>query len=276
MDQKERYNDMQAALRSALDGRQAQIWTMLPGIVQSVDWAKMTAVVQPSIQGKVQATDGSYSDVDMPELVDCPIWFPGGGDFILTFPIQEGDECCVFLASRCIDAWWQSGGVQPQAELRMHDLSDGFCFVGPNSQPRMVPNIDADSVALRMRDGSAFFKIKNDGSMTITAPGGLTVNADTVVNGDTTMNGNLQVNGTIDATGDISSEANVHADGDVSAGGNVEAGVDVTAAGDVNATNVNASGTVTAATEVVGGGKSLTTHIHSGVTSGGSNTGPPV
>ncbi len=35
------------------------------------------------------------------------------------------------------------------------------------------------------------------------------------------------------------------------------------------------SGTVTAATDVIGGGKSLKTHTHGGVTTGGGTTGPP-
>ena len=40
--------------------------------------------------------------------------------------------------------------------------------------------------------------------------------------------------------------------------------------------DVNCDQTVTAATDVIGGGKSLKTHVHSGVQSGGSNTGAPV
>jgi len=40
--------------------------------------------------------------------------------------------------------------------------------------------------------------------------------------------------------------------------------------------NVDSPATVTASTDVVGGGKHLKTHTHSGVTSGGSDTGPPV
>lgn len=40
--------------------------------------------------------------------------------------------------------------------------------------------------------------------------------------------------------------------------------------------DINVTGTVTATTDVIGGGKSLKTHTHSGVQSGGSNTGQPV
>jgi phage gp45-like len=40
--------------------------------------------------------------------------------------------------------------------------------------------------------------------------------------------------------------------------------------------NVTVNGTLTATTDVVGGGKSLKSHIHGGVTPGGGNTGAPV
>lgn len=44
----------------------------------------------------------------------------------------------------------------------------------------------------------------------------------------------------------------------------------------IDATNVNVTGTLTAAVDVITNGKSLKTHVHGGVQSGGSNTGAPV
>lgn len=40
--------------------------------------------------------------------------------------------------------------------------------------------------------------------------------------------------------------------------------------------DVKVDGTLTATTDVIGGGKHLKTHLHSGVTTGGGNTGAPV
>jgi phage baseplate assembly protein V len=40
--------------------------------------------------------------------------------------------------------------------------------------------------------------------------------------------------------------------------------------------NINMTGTITATVDVIGGGKSLKNHVHSGVQSGASNTGAPV
>jgi Phage protein Gp138 N-terminal domain len=154
MDQRERLNDPEEAPRIALDGHQANIWTALPGILQSFDATKMVAVVQPSIQGRLRQQDGSFKDANLPLLLDCPIIFPAGGGFALTFPLAAGDEGLVVFSSRCIDAWWASGGMQKQARTRMHDLSDGFFLPGCFSQPRKLANLNASFPELRNADGS--------------------------------------------------------------------------------------------------------------------------
>ena len=94
IDRRERQNEPVEALRAALDGRQAEIWTALPGIVQSFDPAAMTVTVQPAVTGRVTDETGKTSSVNMPLLPDVPWSFRGGG-FTLAFPIAAGDECLV-------------------------------------------------------------------------------------------------------------------------------------------------------------------------------------
>lgn len=143
MDARERYNDPEEILRVAFAGMMKGVWNALPGIIQSFNDAQMTCVVQPAIQGVLRSADAQGTPIPRQGalLVDCPVQFQGGGGFTQTFPIEEGDECLVVFASRCIDAWWQSGGVQPPAEMRFHDLSDGFCLPGVRSVPRALANI---------------------------------------------------------------------------------------------------------------------------------------
>lgn len=153
LDRRERSGELTEAFLCAQEGHQARIWTALPGIVQSFDAGKKTCVVQPAIQAQVQDAAGNVSWVTLPLLLDCPVQFPGGGGVTLTFPLALGDECLVVFSSRCIDAWWQSGGIQAQAELRMHDLSDGFCIPGISSLPAVPANISASRAELRAVDG---------------------------------------------------------------------------------------------------------------------------
>lgn len=167
MDRRERLDDPTESLRTALDGKQAEIWTALPGIIQNYNPQAMTVSVQPAIQGARTDESGVPHSESLPLLIDVPVCFPNGGGFSLTFPIAAGDECLVVFAARCIDGWWQSGGVQGQAEARMHDLSDGFCIPGPRSQTRTLsPAADAQNVQLRSDDGENNITITPDGIIT--------------------------------------------------------------------------------------------------------------
>jgi hypothetical protein len=169
----ERFNDPVMAQKVAMGGWQSKIQTALPGIIQSFDPQSMTCTVQPAINGQVRDETGALTGVELPLLVDCPVQFPAGGGCTLTFPVKTGDECLVVFSSRCIDAWWQSGGIQVQPELRMHDLSDGFALLGFRSQPRVIGNISTSAAQLRTDDGAAFVEVDSSThviNITTTAP----------------------------------------------------------------------------------------------------------
>ena len=109
-----------------------------PGIIRAYNAGTNTATVQLAIREKVSQMDGTTADTDLPLLLDCPVMMPRGGGYALTFPVAAGDECLVIFADSCIDAWWQSGGIQNQLEKRRHDLSDGIVVPGLWSLPRGI------------------------------------------------------------------------------------------------------------------------------------------
>lgn len=199
LDRRERSGELVEAILCAQEGHQATMWTALPAVVQSADLGKQTCVCQPTIKMQAQAPDGSSSWVTMPLLVDVPVQFPRGGGYVLTFPLKAGDEGLVVFASRCIDAWWQSGGVQVQAELRMHDLSDGFFLPGFSSVPNVTPAVASDGVVLRNVAGDAYVKIDDGKNITAETPSGLIATAGTATvrttGGDLTVqaSGNLNL-----------------------------------------------------------------------------------
>ena len=167
MDRLERLDSLQDGLRAGMENAQAQMWTALPGIVTAVDLGAQTCSVQPAIRGSVTGKDGTAKAVDLPLLVDVPLVFPRAGGFALTFPVRAGDECLVIFASRCIDSWWQSGGVQEPAEQRMHDLSDGFAILAPASQAKRLQGVSGDAVELRTESGGAFVRLDAAGNITL-------------------------------------------------------------------------------------------------------------
>ena len=158
-------DDDEAALNAALDAQRSNLHTSMPGTVTSYDPGTQTVQVQPGIQRLFRGQGA----VDLPKLVDVPVFFPRGGGFVLSFPVQAGDECLLVFSERAIDFWWKNGGSQLPSELRTHDLSDAFAFVGFSSNPgvaKVSPGLDPSAVELRSLDGQA--KIQIDGSQNIT------------------------------------------------------------------------------------------------------------
>lgn len=211
MDRQERAPQPVDVLAAVLQAHQSQMWTAMPGVVQRYDAAKGIVDVQVAIQMQLRqpGPDGNTVWLDIPMLLDCPVYFPSGGGFTLTFPIIQGDECLVVFANRCVDAWWESGGTSnQQAEFRMHDLSDGFAFVGVRSKGRAsgLAASTAD-VVLRSDDGTAKIAIKADKKIEITTPVEVLITTATVK-----IVGNLDVSGTIEAGGIIHSDVDVIAD----------------------------------------------------------------
>lgn len=211
----ERLNDPEESLRIALESAQANIWTAIPGVVTAVDLTAQTVSVQPSVQGTISAPDGSSRSVNLPLLVDVPIVWPRAGGFALTFPIAANDEVLVVFASRCIDSWWQSGGVGTQAEVRMHDLSDGFAVLAPTSQPRKLSNVSSANVQLRDDAGTTYVEIAPGGKIKLLGATSIDLNAPTVNIAAT----NININGTTNQTGAMNMTGQVTQTGGMSIGG---------------------------------------------------------
>ena len=169
----------QQTAQAIADSVSTQMRVAMPGIIQSFDPDAVTCTVEVALRGIVG--DGS---TELKPLVDVPVIFPRGGGCTLTFPVKEGDECLLIFADRCIDFWWQSGGVQETVDPRQHDLSDAFAIVGPQSQAQKISCISTSAAQLRTDDGSA--------KLTATAEGGTTITSPTItLNGNVTINGNL-------------------------------------------------------------------------------------
>lgn len=197
--------------------------TCLPGIVVSFDVSDGVpkATVRPAIQMRT-VVDGVPSFETLPDIDEVPVLMLGGaGDFVITHPVKPGMSCLLFFSQRCIDNWYENGGVQPPedgVESRKHDLTDAFCLVGPISIPEAISDVDTDGMVIRSRTGDTKIKVTN--TQVTTTAGGVTL--------------------TVDATGAKSSS-------DIS----------------------DSKGTLDALRQA------YNTHVHSGVTTGPGNSGPP-
>ena len=171
-----RSGDLSATLSSEREITKEQIKVAMPGIILSFDPDAVTAVVQPGIRCSQRNNDGAVTTSEYPQLVDVPVVFPRGGGCTLTFPVNPGDECLLVFSDRCIDFWWQNGGVQEAVDPRQHDLSDAFAIVGPQSQAKKISSISTTAAQFRSDDGSTYLEINpTTKKIKLVAPGGFDV-----------------------------------------------------------------------------------------------------
>lgn len=128
---------------------------------------------------------------------------------------------------------------------RVHDLSDAFCIVGPQSQAQKISGISTGAAQLRSDDGSTFFELNpTTQKIKIVAPGGLDV---------------------VTPQADFSAKVTIH-------------GLLSWLGGMVGSVASGVASKITGAVEFIGtvkaNGKSIDdTHTHGGVQHGTSNTG---
>ena len=238
-DPRERFHNELETHYMAMDGVHSRIWTMLPGIIQAVTWNNGApyAKVKLAVMGRTIDSGQKITFCNLPELPECPLWFPRGGGYSLTFPVSKGDECMVIFSARSIDEWFTQGKAAPAYDLRMTDLSDGIAVVGLMSQKRPLKNISTNSCQLRSDDGKNFVNL-SDGNITIQAQNGITLQVGQAELQITSKGININKQTTIQA-------------------------------------NLNVSGGIVATDDVQGSGISLNSHVHGGVKSGGDSTGAP-
>jgi protein gp138/GpV-like protein with Apex motif len=216
-----------------------QINCARPGIVQSFNSGNATAIVQIAQQ---QVTSVSPAGVRtlaaFSPLVEVPVYTMGGGGVTVTFPIAAGDECIVLFCDREIDNWLQSGGTDTAPTTpRLHDLADGIALVGIRSFPRSLSGYSANSAQLRSDDGTVTIDLNpSTQKISLISPTEILLNAPAVV-----------ITGTIDVQND-----------------------------GVSSTPCIINGSITATGDIVSGTISLQSHVHTGVQSGGDDTGGPV
>lgn len=233
----------QQTAQAIADSVSNQIRVAMPGIIQSFDPDAVTCTVLSAIKGSDSGANGAESG-DIPLLVDVPVVFPRGGGCTLTFPVKAGDECLLIFSDRCIDFWWQSGGVQESVDTRQHDLSDAFAIVGPQSQAQKISGISTSAAQFRSDDGSTYFEINPDTQkIKLVAPGGFDV-----VSPESTFSAKVTITGLLTWMGGMM--------------GSVVSGV---------------ASKITGAVEFIGTVKANSktideTHTHGGVQSGSSNT----
>lgn len=211
----------------------------IPCVVVSFNPVAQTVVVQPAIMEKMNKNENGTpvpTDYTIPQLLDVPVQIYGAGGLFVTIPIQPGDECLVVFADMCIDSWWQNGGTNNTQAERRRHDLSDAIAI---FGLKSQPNVldNYNTEAMEIRDQAGQTVIQvSPTALSLTTLGTLTLNGQSIV-----IEGPTTFTNTVDISGAVSMESTL----------------EVTGEGIVD-------------------GVAVKTHVHSGVATGGSDTGPPV
>ncbi len=159
----ERAPTPEEADRRMMDHLSAKIRVAIPARVVSFNASKQTIVAQPLIREKIiDRANGNVQWVTLPQILDVPVQFPQGGDLVMTFPLQAGDEVQLQFNDLNIDSWFTSGGIQNWNDKRRHDLSDAVAIPGIRNQQRKISNFSTDAAEIRSLDGNTKIRVESE------------------------------------------------------------------------------------------------------------------
>lgn len=151
--------ELDELLTLALDQRQRELHTAMPGRVESYDAATQTCDVLPQLKLQRPDGDGGFRACDLPVLPSIPVCFPRGGGFFLSFPLQKGDFVLVVFSERSLSNWRQKGEASSPGDTRMHSLAGAVAIPGVYPSGDALDDADGTNVVLG-KDGSTAAKIE--------------------------------------------------------------------------------------------------------------------
>lgn len=216
---------------------------MIPAKVISYDRQTNLAKVQPLIM--LVKTNGEIQQ--RAQVASVPVLQIGGGNFMLNFNINPGDLGFIKANDRDISAFMQSFTSSPPITYRKHSFEDAI-FIPAPMHNMTINSEDESNVVLSSLDGKQRLSIWGD-RVKLTSSDDLHTSSITIFPDHVKIDTPLTT-----FTGAIITDG-TRATGDATFNGTLRATVDVIA------TNNNIS---------------LVHHKHSGVQTGGSNTGESV
>lgn len=233
----------------ALKQELAENFNSLPGIITKYDATENRATILPLV--KISFAD--LSTQNMPEIAGVPVVMPKTAFSGINLPVSQGDKVWIVFQDRSIERLLETvtagtDNMDPvdSEDPRLNDYNDAVAFVGLSSFTSAIPT-DSSLEVFHNKGKETECKIR------------LEENGDILVQGPVASM-LLKVNGDIELT-------------------NAQSNMELLVDGTVNITapsQMNVNTPILQCTgDVVAGTVSLQTHVHPGVMSGPSVTGPP-
>lgn len=205
-------------IRSHVSSMLKQLHTSVPAIVTKYDSVRQTVDVTVAIKTPL----GFGEVIDPPTILEVPVIFPSGSDWVMAGPLVAGDAVLLQITMYSLDEYLNGskGNIATPVSARTHELDDCFAIAGVTtySEPTRKTTLkdkfhiaqgnDAANnfITMDLTDG---VQIQSDTQVNVTvgstvlnvAPSGVTITGNLTVNGATTINGATQANGTVTSTG---------------------------------------------------------------------------
>lgn len=244
--------DLAGVLGAFLKSRLMMIDDMLPAVVVSYDDSTNRATLKPL----VQMLDTAGNKIPRANIHNIPVFRFGGGGFFMRFPIKAGDFGWIKANDRDISLVFQRGGLEdiPNTE-RIKSFSDAMFF--PDTlKDWIIDGGNLDAVVLQSMSGSSVISVHQDKVEIKTSNINFECDNFNIKSDDTifnTTNFTLNASSTTINSPDLTIDSNP---------------LQVGAGGSSFNSDLNTNGNITNQGKDIGAG-----HTHSGVQSGGSNTG---
>lgn len=244
-------NILTDVLNAAFKNMMNNMHTCMPGRVESYDFTKQKASVLPLI--KKSYKDGKSQS--LPVVVSVPVVWPRSSNASMTFPVNKGDYVLLLFSERAMENWLALGGEQIPGDSRKYDLTDAIAI--PGLYPFNVSSLAENNTDVLIKYNSTTVRITQSGDVNIDTPTNVNINAGNNI----AMSAGSQITMAAPLIGMTANgvAATINGGGNVSIDGPI-----------VTTDTIDTPGDVTS------GGISLQTHVHSGVQTGGGNTGGPV
>jgi hypothetical protein len=110
-------------ISGAIESRLLDLHTCMPGIVTGFDAIGQSVNVQPAIKRAINTYAGELEHEELPIVHNVPLAFPGGGGYVMRFPVTAGDHVWLMFSEAAMSQWRTTGQVSEPGDLRRHDLS---------------------------------------------------------------------------------------------------------------------------------------------------------
>lgn len=237
--------DLAGVLGAFLKSRLMNIDDMLPAVVVSYDDASNRATLKPL----VQMLDTAGNKIPRANIHNIPVFRFGGGGFFMRFPIKAGDFGWIKANDRDISLVFQRGGLEdiPNTE-RIKSFSDAMFF--PDTlKGWLIDGGNLDAVVLQSMDGASVISVHQDKVEIKTE----NINLESKTVSIETETFELNAQSTTINSPDLTIESDP---------------LQVGSGGSSFNSDLNTNGNITNKGKDIGAG-----HTHSGVQSGGDNSG---